>query len=156
MDRFTAVATDDDHPPPFMDDDDSMMHMIDDTRYSTDINAPSIIQSLRSISTEDIFTSLVRCCQFNSLLTDNNALLNSISPDSTTFKSERYDYDDGFPTHGSNKLKKQYSSFSLLEDDMMDDLERESDGGEKPDVVAQVDEVSSIKGLEGDISLMRI
>jgi hypothetical protein len=134
MDRLIA---NDAQPPPFTDDDDDMMHMIDDARYSTDISGPSIIQSLRSLSTEGIFTSLVRSCQHHTLLTDNNALLNSIDS-TTTFKAERYDYDGG-----SNKLKKQYSSFSLLDDDMMDDLDQESDSGEKPDALAQVDEVKN-------------
>ncbi|KAI8336319.1 hypothetical protein BC941DRAFT_503214 [Chlamydoabsidia padenii] len=141
------------------DDDDDMMHMINNTRYttSTDINDSVFIKLIQSISTEDIFSSIVHSCQSYNLLTDNkvDSILNgtnrNMSPQDNhdlTFKLERGDdnYGDALFQNIGPKLKKQYSSFSIMDvdddNDMIEpnDLDRDSDNDEKSDPLTQVDE----------------
>jgi hypothetical protein len=44
-------------------DDDDIMKMINDISYTSDLNTPLVTKSIRSISSNDIFTSIVNVCE---------------------------------------------------------------------------------------------
>lgn len=44
-------------------DEDDIMKMINDMNYSTDLNNPGFIKSIRSLSNNAIYTNLVRVCE---------------------------------------------------------------------------------------------
>lgn len=45
------------------DDDDDIMKMINDISYTSDLNTPALTKSIRSISSNDIFTNIVNVCE---------------------------------------------------------------------------------------------
>jgi hypothetical protein len=45
------------------DDDDDIMKMIDTMSYTTDLNSPEVTKAIRSISSNDVFTSIVQICE---------------------------------------------------------------------------------------------
>ncbi|KAI8089632.1 mediator complex subunit Med5-domain-containing protein [Halteromyces radiatus] len=138
-------------------DDDDMMMMINDNSYATtaDYDTPEFIKTIRSISADDIFTSIVRSCQPYHFLRDNkvDVLLNTNNNKNNTkkdnsrinkIKDEEENNKDGDGDddlfNEEPKLEEQYSS--MLDDDMMngDELDRKSDNSDKSDVLAQVDQ----------------
>lgn len=43
--------------------DDDIMEMINDMSYTSDLNTPALTKSIRSISSNDIFTNIVNVCE---------------------------------------------------------------------------------------------
>ncbi|CAO3630123.1 unnamed protein product [Mucor fragilis] len=69
------------------DDDDDIMKMINDMSYTSDLNTPALTKSIRSISSNDIFTNIVNVCERYGFVRLNVAA-------DLTKKSDMMDMDD--------------------------------------------------------------